>query len=111
MEQSPSLQYNGFSASQEIPAFYGIGRFITAFKRPATCPYPDPARSSPHFPSHFLKIHFNIIPHLRLGFPSGLFPSDFPNKTLYTPPHSSIRAACPAHLIPLDLVAQKMYYN
>jgi hypothetical protein len=28
---------------------------------PATCPYPEPALSSPHSPSHFLKIPLNII--------------------------------------------------
>ena len=28
--------------------------------------------------------------HLHLGLPSGLFPSSFPNKTLYTPPFSSV---------------------
>ena len=28
---------------------------------PATCPYPEPARSSPYPKPHFLKIHFNII--------------------------------------------------
>ena len=28
---------------------------------PATCPYPEPARSSPHPTYHFMKIHFNII--------------------------------------------------
>ena len=28
---------------------------------PATCPYPEPARSSPTPTSHFLKIHLNII--------------------------------------------------
>ena len=35
--------------------------------------------------SHFLKIHLNIISHLLLVLPSGLFPSGFPTKTLYTP--------------------------
>ena len=35
-------------------------------------------------PSHFLEIHLNIIPHLRLGLPIGFFPSDFPTITLYT---------------------------
>ena len=30
-------------------------------QEPATCPYPDPARSSPYPTSHFLKIHLNII--------------------------------------------------
>ena len=28
---------------------------------PATCPYPEPARSSPYPQTHFLKIHVNII--------------------------------------------------
>ena len=39
---------------------------------------------------HFLKIHLNIILHLRLGLQSDPFPSCFPNKTLYTPllPHT-----------------------
>ena len=28
---------------------------------PANCPYPEPDQTSPHSPSHFLKIHLNII--------------------------------------------------
>src|SRR5215468_5557386 len=70
----------------------------------ATCPYPEPAQSSPCPPSHFLKIHFNIIPHLRLGLPTGRLPSGLPTKILYAPLPSPIRATCPAHLILLDLI-------
>ena len=36
-------------------------------------------------PSHFLKIHFNIISHLRLTLPIGSFPQVSPTKTLYAP--------------------------
>ena len=46
--------------------------------------------------SHILKIH------LSLGLPSGLFPSGFLTKTLYTSLLSPIRATSPAHLIRLD---------
>ena len=62
-----------------------------------------------HAPTtHFLKIHFNII-HLRLGLPSGLFPSGFPTNNLYTPLLSSIRATFSANLILLDLITRKIF--
>ena len=72
---------------------------------PATCPYPEPARSSPYPTSHFLKIHLNII------FPSTPWTpkcshSGFPAKILYTPLLSPIRATCPAHLILLYLITR-----
>ena len=47
--------------------------------------------------------------HLRLGLPSGLFPSGFPYKTLYTTILASIRATCRAHPIFLDLITRPIF--
>jgi hypothetical protein len=94
MEQSPSLEANRFSASQEIPL---ILRNPNVHYRIHN--------SLPHLPilcqlDHVQTLHTNsrtsnliLSCHLRLGLPSCLFPSGFPTKTLYTPLLSPIRAS------------------
>ena len=95
-----------FQLVKKFPAFYGTQRFITAFTS-ALHLFLSWARSIQSMPppSHFLKIHLNILlPSLPLRLPSGLFPSGFPTKTLYSPLFSLIRATCPAQLILLHLI-------
>jgi hypothetical protein len=67
-------------------------------QEPSIGPYHEPGQSSPYHPI-LSKIHFNIISHLCLGFPSGHFPSGFPTKIRYAYLLSPIRATCPTHLI------------
>jgi len=59
-----------------------------------------------NFPPYFSKIHFILMlsSHLRLGLLSGLFPSGFQTKILYSFLISPIRATFPAHLILFDLI-------
>ena len=101
---------SGFQLGEKLPAFYGTRRFITAFTS-ARHLYPILFQLDPvHTPtSYFLKIHLNIILHLRLGLPSGLSPSGFPTKTLYTPLLYPIRATCPAHLILLHFITRTIF--
>ena len=104
-EQNRSWEANRFSASQEIPRIlwkpkvhYRIHKClppVTILNQldPVHTPYPTSWRSI-----------LILSSHLRLGFLSGLFPSRFPTKTLYTPLPSPIRAMCPAPLIFRDYI-------
>jgi len=66
---------------------------------PATCPYPEPARSSPY--SHFLKIHFNII--LTSALVSHMWSLFQPKPCIRL---SSVCATCPAYHILLDIITR-----
>ena len=72
----------GLQLVKKFPAFHGTPRFITALTsvRQLSLSWASPIQSIyPHLTSwrSILILSF----HLRLGLPSGLFPSGFPTKT------------------------------
>ena len=95
----------GLQLVKKFPAFYGTRRFITAltsFRHPSLS-WASPIQSTYPKPTSWRSILI-LSTHLRLGLPSGLFPSGFPTRTLYAPLSYPIRSTCPAHLILLDFI-------
>ena len=95
----------GLQLVKTFPAFYRTRRFITALTsvRQLSLSWANPIQSTYPHPTSWRSILI-LSTHLRLGFPSGLFPSGFLIKTLYVPLSSPIRATCPAHLILPDFI-------
>ena len=88
----------GLQLVKKFPAFHGTRKFITALTRvrQLSLSWASPIQSIYPHPTSWRSILI-LSTHLRLGLPSGLFPSGFPTKTLYTLLSSSIRATCPAN--------------
>ena len=89
-------QLIGLQLVKKFPTFHGTRRFITALTsvRHLSLSWASPIQSIYPHPTSWRSI-LVLSTHLRLGLPSGLFPSGFPTKTLYTPLSSPIRATCP----------------
>jgi len=77
----------GLQLVKKFPAFHGTRRFITALTsvRHLSLSWASPFQSIYPYPTSWRSILI-LSTHLRLGLPSGLVPSGFPIKTLYTSP-------------------------
>ena len=97
----------GLNLVKKFPAFHGTRRFITALTRvrQLSLSWASPIQSIYPHPTSWRSILI-LSTYLHLGLPSGLLPSGFPSKTLYTPLFSPIRATCPTHLILLDFITR-----
>jgi len=107
MKYSPSWEANRFSTTQEITRIlWSPKAYLRIHKWPP--PVPILSQLDPvHTPtSTSWRSILLLSSHLRLCLPSGLFPSGFSTKTLYTPLLSPISATCSAHLTILDFVAR-----
>ena len=79
----------GLRLVKKFPAFHGTRKLITALTsvRHLSLSWASPIQSTYPHPTSWRSILI-LSTHLRLGLPSGLLPSGFLTKTLYTPsPH------------------------
>ena len=69
--------------AKKFPAFHGTPRFITALTsvRHLSLSWANPIQSIYQHPT-FWRYILILSTHLRLGLPSGLFPSGFPSKAI-----------------------------
>ena len=97
----------GLQLVKKFPAFHGTRRFITALTSVLhlSLSWASPIQSIYTHPTSWRSVLI-LSTHLCLGLPSGLLPSGFPTKTLYTPFSSPIHTTCPAHLVLLHFITR-----
>ena len=79
---------------------YETRRFNAAFTRALL----SRINQIPRIDTYLFKVYSNIVLHLRISFPKGLFPVGLPVTILKALLHSSILTTCPAHINLLDLI-------
>jgi hypothetical protein len=85
-------QLTGLQLVKKFPAFHGTPRFITALTsvRQLSLSSASPIQSIYPHPTSCRSILI-LSNRLRLGLPSGLFPSGFPTKTLHIHVNTYVR--------------------
>ena len=97
----------GSQLIKKFSTFYATRKFTTAFTtaRHLSLSWASSIQSiTPHLTSW--KSILILSSHLRLGLPSGLFPSYLLTKTQYTPLLYPIRATCRLHHVLLGLITR-----
>ena len=107
MLQSPSSEANRFAATQEIPLILWNQKIHYRIHK---CPPPVPILSQINPvhapPSHFLKIHLNIILPSMPGSPEWSLLLRFPHQNSRDACSLPIRATYPAHLNLLEFITR-----
>jgi hypothetical protein len=100
MELSTTREARSVRPLDSFPVFYGIRMFSTEFTRALHLflSWARPIQSTSPHPTATRSILI-LSTHLRLGLPSGLFPSGFPTNNLYAFLFSPISDTYLAHLI------------
>jgi hypothetical protein len=108
-ELSSSWEAANYAATQELPSILRSQKVhYRVHKRPPLVPIVSQIDSVHTIPSYLRSILI-LSNHIRLGLPSGLFPSGFPTNILYTLIFAPIRATCPPNPIFLYVIILIMF--